>query len=89
MVADWHTHPWDNGSLGGPLSMTVTIGDISYTTTSWVGDRAGPNAYPSYVSQPVGNALAIFILGTGAPRSTCRLSGPAPQLAGFAGIGPC
>ena len=89
-VADWHTHPWENGGPGGPITATSTLGNITFSTTTWFGDRAGPSAYPTYFSQPVGTGLAIFVLGTEGPgRSMCQLSGPAVALPSFNGVQQC
>ena len=44
---------WENGSFGGPVGSTVSLGpDFSCVETNWVGDRAGPKSYANYVSQP-------------------------------------
>jgi hypothetical protein len=75
IVGDWHTHPWANGSFGGPITSSVAIGNIIIERTDWVGDRAGPTAYPTYVSQPVGTGRGIFVLGPGKGRPVCQLSG--------------
>jgi len=90
IVGDWHTHPWANGSFGGPITSSVTIGNITIARTDWVGDRKGPSSYPTYVSQPVGTGRGIFVIGPGkVSRSVCQLSGLSLAESPLNGISSC
>jgi|HubBroStandDraft_6_1064221.scaffolds.fasta_scaffold05637_1 RHS repeat-associated protein len=86
-VADWHTHPWEgnSGNFGGPVAGSeVYFGGVLISGPVWVGDRAGPNPYPTYVSQPIGGSFGVFVVGAGTHTNVCHLSGPP-----LPGVSPC
>ena len=79
-VGDWHTHPWDSPAgaqqFGFVARGPIMMGSTQLEPAVWVGDLASPNAYPGYVSTPIGNDYGVFRFLGGGSHTICNLSGP-------------